>query len=516
VTPFWRRNPNRWRTRGDAARDACDWRSAIRLYEKHLARHPQDEAIQVQLGHAYKEAGIADRALAAYETGLEVTENPLPIQRVRALLLRDMGRLPEAANAFAEQYDDPQCRSEALRLGAFEDLRTHIQATATANTAPVWLEIGDLIKYHVDHPRPSGVQRVIAESVERLLRLRDDIALIVIAEGGLLQEISPGQVRRLVALTGMDGDVQAYAREVLDHAPYIPAKGEGVVLTFGAFWTDPGFFEAVDDMRKAGRALISMIHDLIPLTHPEFAGAGVADQMGPAFQRLCKRCDWMIAVSERTRAEMTRLGCQADACSVVPLCHDFACKGAAAPRSNRFADLIGVPGFVLCVGTIEPRKNHELLLRLWRAYQHEGLSPPPLVLAGREGWGTNDLVAQLDEMGAIIRLGPVSDAELAWLYQDCALTVFPSFVEGWGLPPGESLVNGKVCVASAAVAEVSDALLHFDPNDLQDLRRVLDPLLFEAGALETATAEAKRAFSPRGWDDVAADIALVISDRLNA
>ena len=517
---FWARRQRRWRRRGDAARDAGDWALAARCYGKHLEQRPEDVEIRVQLAHALKEQGARDKALAAYERAIEASADPTPIKRTRAFLLRDMGRLQEAGEAFAELHQDPHCRAEALSLGAIEPLRAQVLAQAPPNLHPVWLEIGDLVKYHAAHSNPSGIQRVIAECAERLLTIRDDVALVVIAKGGLTQEVSVGTFRRLVALSGQGGDVQAFARHILDSAPFIPPTGSGpglgVLFTFGDFWTEAGFFTAIDDMRANGRKLVALIHDLIPITHPHFAEAEVADKMAAAFDRLRGRCDWMIGISSQTHEDILRCGHRSEASSIVRLCHEFSPAQSGPPAPGGALSRVNGQRFVLCVGTIEPRKNHEILLRLWRAYRAEGAAPPLLVLAGRQGWAAGDLIAEIDQTPGVLRLPDVSEEDLAALYRACDLTVFPSFVEGWGLPPGESLSCGKLCVASNAVADVSDALLTFDPNSLEDLRRVLDPLLFDPGALEDATAEARRLFAPRGWDEVAAEISQVITSRLTA
>ena len=71
------------------------------------------------------------------------------------------------------------------------------------------------------------------------------------------------------------------------------------------------------------------------------------------------------------------------------------------------------------------------------------------------------------------------------------------------------------CVASEAVADVSEALSTFDPNDLGDLRRVLDPLLFEAGALDQATALALARFVARSWDDIVEDLGALFEVKLS-
>jgi hypothetical protein len=107
---------------------------------------------------------------------------------------------------------------------------------------------------------------------------------------------------------------------------------------------------------------------------------------------------------------------------------------------------------VLCVGTIESRKNHLALFQAWKLLLEEGFEPPPLIWVGRPGWRVEDLLAQLAATrsldGRIRLLHGVSDPELVALYRGALFSVFPSFTEGWGLPVGESLALGTPCLAS--------------------------------------------------------------------
>ena len=133
----------------------------------------------------------------------------------------------------------------------------------------------------------------------------------------------------------------------------------------------------------------------------------------------------------------------------------------------------GIPQpYVLFVSTIEIRKNHRLLVRVWRRLmeRHGADAVPVLVFAGQIGWLVDDLLAELaasDYLGGKIVLMPgLSDAELRQAYRGCLFTVFPSLCEGWGLPVAESLAQGKFCVASnrTSIPEVGGDLIdYFDP-----------------------------------------------------
>src|SRR6185436_13004749 len=97
---------------------------------------------------------------------------------------------------------------------------------------------------------------------------------------------------------------------------------------------------------------------------------------------------------------------------------------------------------------------------------------PHLVIVGREGFGAADLLRQMRNDPSIARsvtiLNTASDAELAWLYANCAFTLYPSWYEGWGLPLSESLAYGKTFIASdnSSLPEAGEGLgVHADPYD---------------------------------------------------
>jgi len=107
--------------------------------------------------------------------------------------------------------------------------------------------------------------------------------------------------------------------------------------------------------------------------------------------------------------------------------------------------------FILCVGTIEPRKNLQTLVRAFEHISHQIDRGLQLVIAGGEGWLTNDFDRLLRESHSrqrILMTGYLDDEELRSLYSSCRIFVYPSLYEGFGLPPLEAMACGAPVIAS--------------------------------------------------------------------
>ncbi len=107
------------------------------------------------------------------------------------------------------------------------------------------------------------------------------------------------------------------------------------------------------------------------------------------------------------------------------------------------------PGFLLAVGTIEPRKNYGRLLAAYRLLKARGVAPP-LVVVGRPGWACGRTLADLRAEPGVHLLGHVDDATLRALYRAAVVLAFPSLYEGFGLPLLEAMAEGLPVVAGAA------------------------------------------------------------------
>ena len=108
--------------------------------------------------------------------------------------------------------------------------------------------------------------------------------------------------------------------------------------------------------------------------------------------------------------------------------------------------------FLITVGTIEVRKNHDVLYKAMAKLVDTGFEPlPQLIFVGRPGWRTEDLIDSIRRdplIGNNIIITSPSDEELGVLYRNCKFTLLPSLYEGWALPMPESFSYGKACIAS--------------------------------------------------------------------
>ena len=151
--------------------------------------------------------------------------------------------------------------------------------------------------------------------------------------------------------------------------------------------------------------------------------------------------------------------------------------------------------FVLFVGTLEPRKNVDVLVRAFGVVARNGFQGD-LVLAGGSGWATDAIDAALEESpvrGRIHRVGYVKQEDLPYWYCAADLVVYPSSYEGFGLPVLEAMASGTPVITSnrSSLPEVAgDAALTVDPRDIQQLAAAMTAVL--------ASPERRTQMSDRG------------------
>jgi len=191
------------------------------------------------------------------------------------------------------------------------------------------------------------------------------------------------------------------------------------------------------------------LHDLIPITHPEYNRPDEAKKHQKRLQTMLSTGYGIIVNSQVTENDV-RTFVHDHHLSLPPcLCASLAPATLPPPSPRRPLEK---PYFVV-IGTIEPRKNHLLLLKIWRELVQElGANTPQLVIIGRRGWECEQVVDMLERCAQIqpyiIEKSNCEDAELAtWLAHARAL-LFPSFVEGYGIPLVESLMLGVPVIAS--------------------------------------------------------------------
>jgi len=146
--------------------------------------------------------------------------------------------------------------------------------------------------------------------------------------------------------------------------------------------------------------------------------------------------------------------------------------------------------FILFVGTLEPKKNVEALLRAYFAMKLDTKPPHRLVLAGRMSWGTGSVVGTITAhqlQDDVQMLGYVPQSDMAALYCLADLFVFPSLTEGFGFPPLEAMACGTPVVASSvpALAEVlGDAARLVDPASIAELKQAMEEITGDESAID--------------------------------
>ncbi|MGH2916599.1 MAG: glycosyltransferase family 4 protein [Solirubrobacteraceae bacterium] len=175
----------------------------------------------------------------------------------------------------------------------------------------------------------------------------------------------------------------------------------------------------------------------------------------------------------------------------------------AAPATDELGQL-PAPGFVLAVGTLEPRKNLPRLVAAYGALPRALQAQHPLVVVGARGWRTGETIAALASLGErCLLLGHVSDAALAELYRRCAVFCYPSLAEGFGLPVLEAMSAGAAVLTSnrSSLPEVGgDAVRYADPESAASIASELERLLESESSRAQLAALARERAATFSWD----------------
>ena len=219
--------------------------------------------------------------------------------------------------------------------------------------------------------------------------------------------------------------------------------------------------------------VVATVMDAIPLAHPEWASKRLRTLKNAIFRQMVRSTQRIITISEYSKANIVHFfGIPAERISVTYLGVDPA---FAQPLSHevRMAVLARYglqPGYFVFVGTLQPRKNLTRIIEAHRMLPMEIQKTCPLIVIGRNGWGTDALLPELgalESRGCGRWLNNVEDAELHALLQSARALVYPSLYEGFGLPVLEGFAAGLPVISSntTSIPEVAgDAALLVNPE----------------------------------------------------
>ena len=176
---------------------------------------------------------------------------------------------------------------------------------------------------------------------------------------------------------------------------------------------------------------------------------------------------------------------------------------------------------MLAVGSITARKNQKMLVDIWQHFVDRNLHPScKLVIVGAVDADSHQLVRDVrsrpDLASRVLVIENADDSMLAWLYANCRFTVFPSFLEGFGLPVAESLAAGKVCVASSssAIPEAAQGqAILLPPGDRQSWISTISDLIDDDERIRLAERNIRLGYRRQQWSDTAERILELLDER---
>jgi len=243
--------------------------------------------------------------------------------------------------------------------------------------------------------------------------------------------------------------------------------------------------------------VIVTVHDLIYLTYPQGHTPQTIEETHKQFQRITRRAEKIICVSKSTMGDLRRHF------DVSPSTLRLVYQGIdrdvfyplEVPERKMAQELVRSKGvqdpYILFVGTIEPRKNLDGLIRAFTVLKDKKVFTGKLVVIGMKGWMEGpvfDLIERFKLKDDIIFLGYLSSQELCYFYNMAEVFVFPSFYEGFGFPIVEAMSCGTPVVTSnkSSCPEVAgDAALSVDPHNPLEIAGAIEQILEDRGLRKT-------------------------------
>jgi glycosyltransferase involved in cell wall biosynthesis len=358
--------------------------------------------------------------------------------------------------------------------------------------------VGRLLKGRV----PTGIDRVCLAYVARYAHT----ARAVLQKGRFGIILSKAASQELFAMVLEPG--RGFARR----AAYLIAKGVlspsrdaarpgSVLLNIGHSGLEqPGY---ADWLRKQGLQAVCMVHDLIPVSHPQYCRPNEAPKHERRIATVLRTARAVVTNSSATLLELSAFAASRGFSMPPSVAAPLAAAGLPDGGAGR---PILEPYFVM-LSTIEPRKNHGMILHLWRQLVGRlGDNAPRLVVIGQHGWECGNVIDMLERCpilrGRVVQRAGCSDHELASYLRHAQALLFPSFAEGYGLPLIEALSLGVPVIASdlPVFRESSgDIPEYLDPLDESAWMRCIEDFSDSLSAPRTAQLLRMQDFAAPTW-----------------
>ncbi|UOF91483.1 glycosyltransferase family 4 protein [Fodinisporobacter ferrooxydans] len=253
------------------------------------------------------------------------------------------------------------------------------------------------------------------------------------------------------------------------------------------------------------------IHDMVSFIYPKTLPKKTVLHNLYALPLYVKNADWVITDSNSTMYDVQSfLGVNDDRISSLPLGVSESYFKKRANSKNVINSYGLIPNqFILYVGTIEPRKNLETIIKAYLEVNKKLEFLPDLVIIGKKGWGYDSFFdcVQSSKLNTKIHiLEYISDEDLACFYQEALMMIYPSLYEGFGLPVLEAMASGLPVITSnvSSLPEVvGDAGLLVNPYSVSELSNAICLLVYDGNLRNEISGKARRRASSFSWKNTA-------------
>lgn len=252
---------------------------------------------------------------------------------------------------------------------------------------------------------------------------------------------------------------------------------------------------------------VPFLHDTIPLDFPEYQTRESADRFGQMLEGIQKHADLILCNSRATKDDIIRHMAPMGAVPPIQVAHLGVESNCFQNGDKQEALNLRDPYFVI-LGTIEPRKNHTLILDIWKALEAElpEQEMPHLVIFGRRGWMNEDVFARLDTTRLrgkyLHEFNDLNDDQIQSALRGSAGCLFPSFCEGFGLPPLEAASLGVpvICNTLPVLREfLADIPIYASVTDSYAWKQAILKLAQQAQARGETQPSEHAGFVPPDW-----------------
>lgn len=307
---------------------------------------------------------------------------------------------------------------------------------------------------------------------------------------------------------------------------YISAKQGDLLILPDAYWAKEQVWPEVAKAKEDGAKIAVVVYDLIPLTHPEFVSPKATESFRRYLKLVAQHADMIVAISDTVRQQVEELLKTPE--------YDTQCKHFASfelgaefdePRGDVRESVKAVfPEDAhnaphLMVATFDPRKNHHYAMdafeKIW-----ETQPTRKLCFVGRVGWLCEDVIERMQKHPRfgkqLFGLHDVSDAELNYCYKRARSVVFPSIVEGFGLPIVEALWHGRHVFASDTAIHREVGRDECSYCDLADPASLAEQILAWEAKQDAFSPSRQSTYRPVSWQQSINSLVSQCAERLFA